>query len=207
VIDGLDLSFSIFLFKDIANWKKARDKCSLYKISGVNFINILRMPFLYESTLHSFSLITVWLWFFWWKNIGAKAAHKCWWNWLPGSQPLEGAWMWVALYHKFYVITYEHFVFSFRHQKIFVSSKILTYIMSLSHYCFLEERWVHKIGGRQKETLRRMLIRIWRQGLNYQSKLTLFLKNRKYRPLFNSIFFFASTFLSRSNIFFQKESF
>jgi len=28
---------------------------------GVNFINIIRKPFLYESALHSFSLFTVWL--------------------------------------------------------------------------------------------------------------------------------------------------
>jgi hypothetical protein len=35
---------------------------TLMKLSlGVNFFNILGMPFSYESTLRSFSLITVWL--------------------------------------------------------------------------------------------------------------------------------------------------
>jgi len=29
--------------------------------AGINFTNILRAAFLYESALHSFSLITVWL--------------------------------------------------------------------------------------------------------------------------------------------------
>ncbi len=45
--------------------------------AGVNFINILCVPFLYKSILHSFSLIAVWLCiFFWRKNISAKAACK-----------------------------------------------------------------------------------------------------------------------------------
>ncbi len=33
-----------------------------FLISGVNFINILRVHFLYESLLCSFSLLRVWLW-------------------------------------------------------------------------------------------------------------------------------------------------
>ncbi len=35
-----------------------------------------QQPFSYKSALHSFSLITVWLCIFWWKNIGSKAARK-----------------------------------------------------------------------------------------------------------------------------------
>jgi len=42
----------------------------------VNFTNILLVPFLYKRALHSFSMITVWLYNFWQKNIGAKAARK-----------------------------------------------------------------------------------------------------------------------------------
>jgi len=38
----------------------------------VNFTNILRAPFVYQSAFCSSSLTTVWLWFFWQKNIGAK---------------------------------------------------------------------------------------------------------------------------------------
>jgi len=55
--------------------------------------------FLYKRVLPSFSLLTVWLWIFWQKNISAKVARfgfeffgkrisvqklpvKCWWNWL-----------------------------------------------------------------------------------------------------------------------------
>ncbi len=41
-----------------------------------NFINILRMHFLFESLLLSFSLITIWLCNFLAKDIDAKAAHK-----------------------------------------------------------------------------------------------------------------------------------
>ncbi len=41
-----------------------------------NFISILRVPFLFESVLHSFSLLTVWFCSFWRKNIGKKAARK-----------------------------------------------------------------------------------------------------------------------------------
>ncbi len=37
-------------------------------------INILRDNVLYKSALRSFSLDTLWLWNFWCKNIGAKAA-------------------------------------------------------------------------------------------------------------------------------------
>jgi len=44
--------------------------------SGVNFINILRAPFSYESILGSLSLVTVKFEIFWRKNIGAKADHK-----------------------------------------------------------------------------------------------------------------------------------
>jgi len=39
--------------------------------SGVNFINILQAHFLYESALHSFSLVTFWLY-----NFGAKFFYK-----------------------------------------------------------------------------------------------------------------------------------
>jgi len=50
-----------------------------HKISAnkedVNFTNILRAAFLNKSVLHSFSLITAWL-IFWWNNICNKAAHK-----------------------------------------------------------------------------------------------------------------------------------
>jgi len=37
---------------------------------GVNFINILRTSFSYESALGSFSLVTLWLW---WNDFGKKA--------------------------------------------------------------------------------------------------------------------------------------
>jgi len=57
----------------------------------VNFIKILWDNFLYESALHSFSLVTFWLCNFlaqkyWCKNIGSKilvqkANVKCCWNW------------------------------------------------------------------------------------------------------------------------------
>jgi hypothetical protein len=45
-------------------------------IPNVNFINILLVPFSVESVLRSFPLVTVWLYNFWRKNIGAKAARK-----------------------------------------------------------------------------------------------------------------------------------
>ncbi len=49
---------------------------------GVNFINILLAAFLYESVLHSFSLITIWLCkFFGAKILVQKLLIKCWWNW------------------------------------------------------------------------------------------------------------------------------
>ncbi len=43
---------------------------------GVNFINILRKHFSYESKLTSFSLITFDFEIFWHQNIGKKVAHK-----------------------------------------------------------------------------------------------------------------------------------
>jgi len=44
---------------------------------GVNFINVLRAHFLYESLLSSFSLLRVWLW----TNFRTKNGHIiCWWN-------------------------------------------------------------------------------------------------------------------------------
>jgi len=50
------------------------------------------MPFLYKSALCSFSLITVWLWLLWRKNIGAKAALKFWWNWLQCPNEINTFW-------------------------------------------------------------------------------------------------------------------
>jgi len=52
-------------FKDLSyfNFLK-RDRTLLINTPGVNFINILRPLFLYESILGSFSLVTVWLWNF-----------------------------------------------------------------------------------------------------------------------------------------------
>jgi len=42
-------------------------------LSGVNYINILQAPFLYKSAFCSFSLLIVWLCYFWQNNIDAKA--------------------------------------------------------------------------------------------------------------------------------------
>jgi len=48
---------------------------------GVNFINILLSPFSYESVLHSFSLVTVWLCnFFGARILAQKLLVKCLWN-------------------------------------------------------------------------------------------------------------------------------
>jgi len=44
--------------------------------SGVNFINILRARFLYESASCNFSLVHFGFIFFWQKDIGEKSAHK-----------------------------------------------------------------------------------------------------------------------------------
>jgi len=38
----------------------------------VNFVNILRMRFLYQSELSSVSLVTFWLWNFWQQNFVQK---------------------------------------------------------------------------------------------------------------------------------------
>jgi hypothetical protein len=54
----------------------AQDPHTVIKRSGANFNNILQEPFLYDSVLHSISLITVWLCNFWCKKIGTKAARK-----------------------------------------------------------------------------------------------------------------------------------
>jgi len=78
---------------------------------SVNFINILRANFLYQSALSSFSLVTFWLCdlkkaaqltfvrqkitkqcfrfeIFLCQNIGKKTCVKCWWNWLQfGTNP------------------------------------------------------------------------------------------------------------------------
>jgi len=43
---------------------------------GVNFINILRSCFLYERTLHSFSVLHFGFVIFWQKDIGEEIAHK-----------------------------------------------------------------------------------------------------------------------------------
>jgi hypothetical protein len=43
---------------------------------GVNFINILQEPFSNKSALHSFSLITIWLWNFLSKEYLQKAPCK-----------------------------------------------------------------------------------------------------------------------------------
>ena len=45
-------------------------------ITRCHFINILCSPFMYESALHTFSLVTVWLCSFLLQEIGAKAACK-----------------------------------------------------------------------------------------------------------------------------------
>jgi hypothetical protein len=51
-------------------------------LSVFNFINILWVHFLYESALHSFSLVTSWLCnFFVAQKYLKKASIICWWNW------------------------------------------------------------------------------------------------------------------------------
>jgi len=55
-------------------------------LSGVNFINILLLTFLYKRAFRRFSLITTWLCHFLAKEYHAiKLLIKCWWNWLQES--------------------------------------------------------------------------------------------------------------------------
>jgi hypothetical protein len=44
--------------------------------SSVNFTNILRVAFLYESFLRSFFVLTIGFVIFWQKDSGTKAANK-----------------------------------------------------------------------------------------------------------------------------------
>jgi len=43
---------------------------------AVNFTNILQAAFPYQSSLHTFYVLTIWVCNFWQKDFGAKAAHK-----------------------------------------------------------------------------------------------------------------------------------
>jgi len=65
----------IFFHKDISKKKELLIKCWW---TWIDFINILRAIFFYESALHSFSLATFSLCNFWLKNMGTKAARKMW---------------------------------------------------------------------------------------------------------------------------------
>ncbi len=42
----------------------------------VNFTNILRAAFSYQSSLHSLYVLTIWVSSLWQNDFGAKAAHK-----------------------------------------------------------------------------------------------------------------------------------
>ncbi len=42
----------------------------------VNFTNILRAVFSYQSSLRNLYVLTIWVSNFWRKDLGAKAAHK-----------------------------------------------------------------------------------------------------------------------------------
>jgi len=53
--------------------------------SGVNFINILRLAFSCESVMQNFSVLTVCVCIFWWKEIGKKLRVKCLWYWLEAK--------------------------------------------------------------------------------------------------------------------------
>jgi len=70
-------SSHMYVVKAAETYEK-RAHFTLMKLTpGVNFTNILWACFLYQSVLYSFSLLTDWLWnFFWQKNIGTKAALK-----------------------------------------------------------------------------------------------------------------------------------
>jgi len=58
-----------------------------FRSKDVDFTNILRADFLYESILRSFYALAVWLCNFIQKNIFTKATCKikCWWNWFQPS--------------------------------------------------------------------------------------------------------------------------
>jgi hypothetical protein len=56
--------------------KKSCWKMLMKLTQGVNFNNSLLVPFVSKIVFQSFSLITVWLCNFFWKNIGEKAAHE-----------------------------------------------------------------------------------------------------------------------------------
>jgi len=75
----------LYLFRDqfharftssFSTWSR---KCKKKRLTTwVNFINVLRECFLYESLLSSFYLLRVWLW----TNFRTKIVLvKCWWNW------------------------------------------------------------------------------------------------------------------------------
>ena len=50
--------------------------CFITLAPGVNFTNILRAAFSYESFLRRFYVLTIWVCIFWQMDFGAKAAHK-----------------------------------------------------------------------------------------------------------------------------------
>ncbi len=68
----LKFGFVIFLEKR-GFGAKAESKMLVKLTKGVNFSNILHKPFLYESALKDFSLITVWLCNFLPKEYGRKS--------------------------------------------------------------------------------------------------------------------------------------
>jgi hypothetical protein len=56
---------------------------------GVNFTNILRAAFKYESFLRCLYVLTIWVYNFWQKDFGAKAAHKMLGKLTPGANVIN----------------------------------------------------------------------------------------------------------------------
>ncbi len=65
-------------------------RCTFFAVdTGVNFTNILRAAFSYESFLCSFYVLTMWVCNFWQKDFGTKAAHKMLVNLTPGERAIK----------------------------------------------------------------------------------------------------------------------
>ncbi len=64
-------SFAIFGTKIL--YEKSVRKTLMKLMAGVNFTNILLVPFLYKSVLHCYYLITIWLCNFWVKEYHCKS--------------------------------------------------------------------------------------------------------------------------------------
>jgi len=133
----------------------------------INFINILRTRFLYESALSSYSLVTFWQK----KHFCTKNAYiKCWWNWPPVFFVRCGVKIFFTNHVTCYRKSWRHLNLKLSRSSLLWFRVRLIYAFSISTRCQFHQRsmcsfYAHRSRKRKKIYLSKSSVSFYAFGI------------------------------------------